>query len=433
MFIKVSSYNRRVRRIFQSHQGSLWSFPDFRLVAIARSASLIGDQIALTTLVLYFYDSGFDTRSVSVLLVAAAVPSILLAPVTGRIADTVDSRWITAACSFISAAVVVVMSILGSFHVMIILVVLLFVAQAFSSPAWTALTPKIVGEANIGRAIGTLQMLGAVALGVGPIIAGAMFNLWGPSLGFVLDAISFIFLGLAAVNIKTRRRSLLSLTGEGISERREWFLGFSSMRRDFELRSLVILLSCFTLGAQIINVVEVFLIRSAFQANSLAFGLIGSLTGVGIFIGAAVAARLQHGRNLSRGVVLGVLAVSLLTAYEGFVPTLQFTAAAFAVGGFAIGVLNTCFGTFVMLRTQEERRGEVAATINGVLQSAAVAGLILGGLFGGLTDPRTTFIVLGFSMFATSGVVVIGLRGSLKWLREREDTSPPNVAPNLEY
>ncbi len=150
--------------LFQVSQASPWSVRDFRIAASARTVSFLGDGVALTTLILVMHDLGHGPSSVAWLLIAAALPTVVLAPVAGRVADEVDSRTILTAANVVSAAAAFGMATASSAWTLLGLVVALQAAQAFANPTWAALTPRIVGEERTGRAIGALQMLSTMAL-----------------------------------------------------------------------------------------------------------------------------------------------------------------------------------------------------------------------------------------------------------------------------
>src|SRR4051812_23216563 len=67
-------------------------WPDVYVVAGCRGISVCGDFLAATTLALVLQHAGHGGLAVSGLMLAAAVPLALLAPLAGRLADRVDSR-----------------------------------------------------------------------------------------------------------------------------------------------------------------------------------------------------------------------------------------------------------------------------------------------------------------------------------------------------
>src|SRR3954454_11370740 len=95
------------------------------LVAIARAASTCGDSLAAIALVVALQTRGAGGLAVAALLIAAAAPPTLLAPLTGRLADRVDSRRLLVGVSLAEAAVCTLLAFVSGTALLIGLVVLL--------------------------------------------------------------------------------------------------------------------------------------------------------------------------------------------------------------------------------------------------------------------------------------------------------------------
>ena len=67
----------------------------------------MGDEIALIALLLRVHDNGGGPRGITLLLMSAAVPTVLLAPWSGRLADRLDSRLLAAGSALLQMAVCV--------------------------------------------------------------------------------------------------------------------------------------------------------------------------------------------------------------------------------------------------------------------------------------------------------------------------------------
>ena len=95
-----------------SRTPSIWRYRDLRVTASARAVSALGDEVALVALLLRVHDEGHGPMGVTGLLVAAALPTVALAGVAGRVVDRYDSRrlavvsglWQAAACVAVALA-----------------------------------------------------------------------------------------------------------------------------------------------------------------------------------------------------------------------------------------------------------------------------------------------------------------------------------------
>src|SRR5882724_7201480 len=106
-------------------------------------------MLAAVTLQITLQQRGHGGPLVAALLLAAAVPPMLLAPVAGQVVDRFDSR-----------RVLVVIGLL--------LVAALAAGVAFTSPTFAALIPSMVGRDNLAKASGLIQSSVTVGLLAGP-------------------------------------------------------------------------------------------------------------------------------------------------------------------------------------------------------------------------------------------------------------------------
>jgi hypothetical protein len=124
---------------------------DLPLVLVAKTASLLGDEIAAVTLVLRLQAHGAGTGAIAALLGAALLPIVLLAPVVGRLVDGHDSRVLLVISSLIQAALCAVLVWQTSTPAILVLVAALGAGQAVNSATWQALLPAIAGPDGLPR------------------------------------------------------------------------------------------------------------------------------------------------------------------------------------------------------------------------------------------------------------------------------------------
>ena len=77
---------------------------DLGIAVSARAVSLLGDEMAAIALLLRWQSHGGGAPQIALLLVAAMLPIVILAPVAGRAADRCDSRLLLVSASLAQAA-----------------------------------------------------------------------------------------------------------------------------------------------------------------------------------------------------------------------------------------------------------------------------------------------------------------------------------------
>src|SRR2546429_2524215 len=119
---------------------------DVHLATIARAVSTCGDYLAAIALVIALQTRGAGGFAVAALLVAAAAPPTLLAPLTGRLADWVDSRRLLFSVSLAEAALCTALAFVSQTALLVALVALLGCGLAVVNPTINALIPEMVSR-----------------------------------------------------------------------------------------------------------------------------------------------------------------------------------------------------------------------------------------------------------------------------------------------
>src|SRR5258706_8408816 len=105
---------------------------DVYLAAGARGVSVVRDFLAATALVLALQERGAGGYAVAAVLIAAALPTVVLAPLAGRVVDTVDSRVVLMCVGLAQAGCCAAMAYVESPWLLIALVALLATGLAFT-------------------------------------------------------------------------------------------------------------------------------------------------------------------------------------------------------------------------------------------------------------------------------------------------------------
>ncbi|HET6298016.1 MAG TPA: MFS transporter [Kribbella sp.] len=393
---------------------SIWSLRDVRLVLPARAVSYAGDSIALVALMLRVSENG-GPGAITALLLAFAVPTVVMIPFAGRIVDGYDSRKVLVWASVLQAAAGVGLAFCHGLAATLALVCVLQLGQAVAGPAWGALIPRIVGEEFVGKTTGTSQALIGVATLAGSALGGLLVGWAGDRGALLVDASTFVGLAVVARLVRTRR----SPERGAVRERGALTAGLRSMFGDPLLRILVPALWVFVLAGEAVNVVEVFLITDELGLSSSGYGGVLAAQGAGAIVGAWFTGRLRNDSARSRAVLAGTAAIGascILMGVAGNVVTLVIGAVSVGFGG---GMLNAATSTLVVTRSAEAVRGRVIAALSGTARAASLLALLLGGLVGALLGPRMTFVTAGSGMaMMTVVTAVLLIRVSRQWTKD---------------
>ena len=156
---------------------------DFTLVVIGQLISLFGNTILRFALSLYVLDVTASATVFGTVTAFAVVPTILLSPLGGLLADRVDRRNIMVALDLLTAALVWGFARLlapeNAVAAVAALLVALSVIQACYTPAVQSSIPLLQREENFTRANAVVNQVTMLAGLVGPVLGDCSTALWG--------------------------------------------------------------------------------------------------------------------------------------------------------------------------------------------------------------------------------------------------------------
>jgi MFS family permease len=387
---------------------------DVRWIVVAKSLSWLGDEVATVALMLRLQSHGAGAGAVSALLIANALPLVLLSGPVGQLVDRYDNRRLLVGSSLAQAGVCAAVAFVHPTAAVLALVAVLGAGQAVNGAAWHALLATVVDGDDLTRAIGRTQV-GRTAAGIAaPVVSGVLVGLYGAPVPLLLDAAAYVLVTGAALAIATRRVVAVAAAGERPRG------GLAIAWGDGVLRPLLVLLGLFVLLGSMVNVVEVFLIRETLHASTTMYGVAGATLSAGMLLGAVAAGRLRGPLRLARGFVVSTLGLAVAIGAVGLAPSVWWVLPFTTLLGAMNGVLNVTLSSLAMGRTQPAERGRVGALIGGVASGTQIAAFAVGGALAGAFTPREIFVtsaVLGLVV-----PVVLG-RGLLRAVAAPTDAS----------
>ncbi|MCW3818316.1 MFS transporter [Micromonospora sp. DR5-3] len=406
-------------------------WPDVWLATASRGVSTCGDFLAATALTLALQSAGAGGLAVSGLMLAATAPLVALAPLTGRLADRVDSRLLLVVAGLGQAAVCLALAYAGHPALVIALVALLASGLAVTQPVLAALVPAMVRAEDLPRAAALNQTAGTLGALAGPALAGVLVGGFGTRLPLLLDAASYLALVAAALLVRTRRggrRRSAPATAPGTSAAPAvaWRL-----RRDPMLVAMIVTIAGVIAAVGAINVVEVFFIRETLHSSSTVYGLVTGAWTLGILIGAWIFARLARRLIDDRRLLVGYLVLlagcCLMILLSAAVPSALLLVPVWLLGGVGNGGANVFDNVLLARRVPEASRGRAYAALGGSVQGASMVGFLLGGLLLEAATPRLLVAGCGVAGLLVIALVVPSVTRAVR--AERASVGVPPARP----
>jgi len=381
---------------------------DLPVVAAGRGISVVGDEVALVALLLWASQAGHGPALVAALVLAAAVPQLLLAPVSGLAADRLSVRGIVVVTALLQAAVclgIAVVLPLGSPLLVVGLVLLRAAGQSFLGPAWQTWVPSLVPAERLTAALSTVQSTTAAAALVGPLLGGALVAGAGARWAIALDAATFVVIAAAALLVsRTPARS--ALRGAAQRERGALTAGLRVVGADAVIRGYVVVVATVVIALGALNVAEVFLVTQTLGAGPTEYGVVATVFAVGLVAGSWAARRVRGDRGAALALVGGTLLMACAAVVLGLAPSVVVAAGASCLVGVGNGLLNVLGQALLVRRAPREVLGRVVSVLQAVVGAGALVATAVGGVLLTVVDVRV--VVVGSGVVTALALLLVG-------------------------
>ncbi|WP_053843027.1 MFS transporter [Paracidovorax avenae] len=292
----------------------------FRWLTASSALSLLGDQFSLIAMPWLVLQTTDDTRVLGTVLALMSVPRAVFILVGGAIVDRQSplrvlrlTRWLNAALTGLLATLVLAGHC--PLWALYALSLALGVSTAFSIPAATSITPRVVGRAQLHAANSIGMRLRQVGMSVGPLLAGLLIAGFGGAgtqaadrtgigFAFAVDALSFVVSAWMLGRVRLHAPPPGAAPGGG-AVLAAVAQGLSHSWRDRPLRTCFLywgLLSILVMGPT--QIALPVLTHGQPQLGAAAFGILVGMHGAGTLAGMVAAGALPRLRLVNLGTTL---------------------------------------------------------------------------------------------------------------------------------
>ena len=378
---------------------SLFRNPLFLKLWVGQGISFVGDAISLVATVILVVQIAGSASAVGGVLLARLLPT-LASPLVGVLADRLDRRAILVASDLARAALMVGVIFTRDLTVLYVLVFMMGVARTFFNPTIRAAFPSVVGGGDLTRANAIISGTFSTSIAVGPALGGLLVATVGINVAFLIDAATYLVSAAFLILIPLPRPNSQEDTGFA----QELKGGFSYLAGTRIPLAIVVgaFLTILTINATI--PAEVFLAKETFGAGDAGYGLLVSLWGGGMVLGAALIAMIGDRANLLLFYFLGILVSALALAGAGLSPTFVLALAALTLAGAANGIDNVATDTILQKRVPDVLLGRVFSVRFLTYSVGEALAYPAGGLLVDTAGPRSTYLLAGV---ATAAVMLL--------------------------
>src|SRR5437588_2820246 len=392
----------------------------FRFLWFGQVVSQMGDwfdTIAVYTIALTLTGSG---RAVALIMVARFLPSVVMGPLSGVVADRFSRRAIMITADLLRALVVLGFLLVrrpDQMWLVYVLTVLQLAFSAFFEPAKTAAIPSIVSDRELLPSNAIASVTWSAMLTLGAALGGFVAGWFGTNAAFVLDSLSFLASAVLIASVtfpKRPARAKAKVTiakALGISDTLE---GGRYVKHRPRVFAYLMVKPMWGMGGGILTLLAVFGERIFPVAGKTAtgIGVLFTARGIGTAVGPIVARRWAGETRKQMQTAIGIAFLIGGAFYIAFGISRSFVfALLFLLIAHTGGSILWVFSTVLLQREVEDRfRGRVfAAELALLTLTMAASNYLVGELmdrFG--YSPRVVtagvgafFVLPGLIWFAT--------------------------------
>ena len=386
--------------------------PSFGYLFLATAGSSVGTYLAAIALTVDVYDRTESGAWVAALLIADFLPIVLIGLLLGPLVDRLSRRRLMIFSDLVRFGVFALLPFVDSAGAVVGLAAISGVATGFFLPAVYAGLPNLVPDEELTNANSLLQTVETLAWMIGPVVGGLMLTVWGTSVPYTVNAITFLVSAVLVARIpEGKLRSTDSLTR---GHWRDVADGFRLVVTARPLRTVLVVWNVVLVGAGAVNVAEIVFAKDTLDSGNLGFGALVAASGVGLALGSFLAAPALGKVGLRRHYVGSIALMGVGwggAALTSIWVSSIWLAVPFVIGGAAgNGAAIICNRLLVQRGAPDQYRGRVLATI--MSSNYAVLGLAMAAA-GVLTDmfsARAIWIAAGSVYLLGSFVALLMTR-----------------------
>ena len=343
--------------------------------------SNIGSGMTAFALSVYVYEKTGSVSYVSLITLLSFMPSIILSPIGGLLADRYDRRLLMIIGDLFSGLGLVY--ILWSIQAGEKSIVPIFIGITFSSiftsllePSYRATLTDILEEENYAKASGLIQVAGSAKYLISPVIAGIVLSVADIRVILLLDIMTFIttclMIFLVRKSINSEMKNYKKDSFKGLLE------GLFIIKENRGVYSLVIIMFfvCFFMGFIQILIRPMILALSSVKTA----GMMESLCAVGLLIGSLWIGIAGIKKNYSKILAVACFFCGIFMSMIGVNENLGIIGISTFLFFSTLPFMNSCADILVRVSIPNELQGRVWGLISLITQMGTVVAYIISGV-----------------------------------------------------
>ena len=395
---------------------------NFILLVLGQVSSLFGNYILRLALSMYVLETTGSAAIFAGILSVATIPTILLSPLGGILADRVNRRNIMVALDTLTGVSILCATVvLSENHALMVigaLLVALSVFGAFETPTVQACIPQMLAGDNIIKGNAVVNQVASISYLTAPLLGGILYAAFGLKPVMYASVVCFFITALFECFIqlghqhRTYQGNVLSMIKGDFSDSIRFM---TKERADImKLLLLAALSRFFVMGVTMVGIP--FIVRTILGLDATYYGGAESALAVATILGSIAAGILTGKLKVERlSLVLAAIGICIIPAGVVFLfplgAVIKYVVSVVAFCGMqaAISIFSIFAVSMIQQSTPDHLLGKVMAYTSAITMCAQPVGqMVYGFLFDGCRE--AVYLVL-IPTGVIVGMIGVGARG----------------------
>ena len=294
---------------------------NFTLLILGQLTSLFGNFILKLALSMYVLEATGSAAIFAGILSAATIPTILLSPLGGILADRADRRNIMVALDALTGVSVLCAALFlsesNAIAVISTLLIILSILGAFETPTVQACIPTMLQGDNIMKGNAVVNQVASLSYLIAPMLGGVLYAVFGLKPVMYASVVCFFITALFECFIKLSYQRIQSQGGVLQIVKQDFLSSMQYITKEQTSISKMLLLTAFSrffvMGITIVGLP--FLVRTVLGLNAKYYGAAESALAVATILGSIAAGVLAEKLKIHKlSVLLATLGIFIIPA-----------------------------------------------------------------------------------------------------------------------
>ena len=379
---------------------------NFFLLWQGQLISQIGNQISAIAMLFWLKQTTSSATLIGLIMMASALPSVLLGPIGGTFADRYPRRTIIICCDLFAGLMVLSQAGLlfiaprASDFIIVWLFVMstvIAIIDTFFKPAISAAIPDILPEGKVASGNSLNQASVQIATLIGQGLGGVLFQLLGAPMLFLINGLSYLFTATSEFFITIPQTLPTKKSNSWKKAFNEFQVstveGFHYVWSRAGIKAIFLAAAALNVFAVTIFVLLPFYVEGFLKAGASLYGFLWAAFGAGSLLGYILVSIIKFSGKartalLSSSLLGNAIAFSLL----GLINHPLITLVIMAMLGMTIGIINVIAITILQITIPSEIRGRVFGLLITLSSGLNPIAMGLSGIIADLTNHNIPLI-----------------------------------------